>query len=49
MAEVKTVKASAKQKVINKILERDGCVVIEGVLNARQVETVAAELEPLSR
>ena len=40
------VKASAKLKVINKILERDGCVVIEGVLNALQVETLAAELAP---
>ncbi len=46
MAEVKTVKASAKQKVINEILESDGCVVIEGVLNAPQVETLAAELAP---
>jgi ectoine hydroxylase-related dioxygenase (phytanoyl-CoA dioxygenase family) len=46
MAEVKTVKASAKPKLINEILERDGCVVIEGVLNSLQVETVAAELAP---
>lgn len=46
MAEVKTVKASAGQKVINEILETDGCVVIKDVLNARQVETLAAELAP---
>lgn len=46
MAEVKTVKASAEQAVINEILERDGCVVIEGVLNALQVEALAAELAP---
>jgi hypothetical protein len=46
MAEVKTVKASAKQKVINEILERDGCVVIKDVLNAAQVETLTAELAP---
>ena len=46
MAEIETVKASTEQAVINGILERDGCVVIEGVLNARQVETLAAELAP---
>jgi ectoine hydroxylase-related dioxygenase (phytanoyl-CoA dioxygenase family) len=46
MAEVKTVKASTEQTVINEILERDGCVVIEGVLDARHVETLAAELAP---
>ena len=46
MAEVKTVKASSGQAVINEILERDGCVVIEDVLNGRQVETLAAELGP---
>ena len=44
MAEVKTVKASAKQKVINEILERDGCVVIEDVLSEQQVERLAGEL-----
>ena len=46
MAEVKTVKASSGQAVINEILESDGCVVIEDVLNGRQVETLAAELAP---
>ena len=49
MAEVKTVKASAKQKVINKILERDGCVVIEGVLDGRQVETLAFQMVALGQ
>ena len=46
MAEVKTVKASAGQAAINEVLERDGCVVIEDVLDARQVADVAAELAP---
>ncbi len=31
---------------INEILERDGCVVIEDVINAQQVADVAAELAP---
>jgi len=46
MAEVKTVKASAGEAVINEILERDGCIVIEDVLDTRQVADVAAELAP---
>lgn len=46
MAELRTVKASTEQAVINDILERDGCVVIEGVLNALQVQALAAELAP---
>ena len=46
MAEVKTVKASAGQAVINEILESDGCVVIEDVLDERQVQKLAAELAP---
>ncbi len=46
MAEVRTVKASAGQATINEIIERDGCVVIEDVLDARQVADVATELAP---
>ena len=46
MAEVKTVKSTTGQNIINEILERDGCVVIEGVLDTSQVETLAAELAP---
>ena len=46
MADVKTVKASARQAVINEILERDGCVVIEDVLDTRQVAALTAELVP---
>ena len=46
MAEVKTVPATAGQAVINEILETDGCVVIEDVLDRGQVADVAAELAP---
>ena len=46
MAEVKTVKASAAHAAINEILETDGCVVIEDVLDRRQVADLAAELAP---
>jgi ectoine hydroxylase-related dioxygenase (phytanoyl-CoA dioxygenase family) len=46
MVEVKTVKATAGQSVINEILETDGCVVIEDVLDRRQVVDLAAELAP---
>jgi ectoine hydroxylase-related dioxygenase (phytanoyl-CoA dioxygenase family) len=46
MAEVVTVKASTGLPVINELLERDGCVVIEGVLDQSQVVAVAAELAP---
>jgi ectoine hydroxylase-related dioxygenase (phytanoyl-CoA dioxygenase family) len=46
MAKVVTVSASVGPAVINEILEQDGCIVIEGVLGARQVDALAAELEP---
>jgi ectoine hydroxylase-related dioxygenase (phytanoyl-CoA dioxygenase family) len=46
MAELRTVKASAGQAIINEILETDGCVVIEEVLDRGQVAALAAELAP---
>src|SRR5690242_20484895 len=46
MAEVTSVRASAGLPAINDILERDGCVVIEDVLNPQQVKRLAAELAP---
>lgn len=46
MAELTTVKASAGRPVVNEILERDGCVGIEDVLDRRQVAALAAELSP---
>jgi ectoine hydroxylase-related dioxygenase (phytanoyl-CoA dioxygenase family) len=46
MTEVVKVKSSTGLPVINEILERDGCIVIEDVLDARQVAEAAAELAP---
>jgi ectoine hydroxylase-related dioxygenase (phytanoyl-CoA dioxygenase family) len=46
MAEVKTLKASAPASAINEVLEKDGCVVIENVLDRAQVAQLAAELGP---
>ena len=40
MAEVKTVKASAGEAVINEILERDGCIVIEDVLDLKKMTEI---------
>lgn len=46
MAEVARVKASTGLPVINEILERDGCVVIEDLLDPAQIDMLAAELAP---
>jgi len=46
MVEVVKVKASAGLPVINEILERDGCVVIEDVLTPGEVRAVAEQLAP---
>lgn len=46
MAKVSTVKAGTELAVINEILERDGCIVLEGVLSASEVERLARELKP---
>ncbi len=46
MADVITVRAAAGLPAINEILERDGCVVIEGVLDRDQLDGLAAELAP---
>jgi hypothetical protein len=46
MAEVIKVRASTGLPVINEILERDGCVVIEEVIKPEEVRAVAAELAP---
>ena len=35
MAQVQKVRADEKISVINQILERDGCIVIENVLDKR--------------
>lgn len=46
MTEVVTVKPSAGLALITEILERDGCVIMEDALNAREVASLAAELAP---
>lgn len=46
MVQVQKVKATEDLSVINQIIDRDGCVVIEGVLNAHQVKKLKAELNP---
>jgi ectoine hydroxylase-related dioxygenase (phytanoyl-CoA dioxygenase family) len=46
MARIVSVKASSGQNIINEILEKDGVVVIEDVLDQRQVDVLAAELAP---
>jgi hypothetical protein len=46
MTEVKSVKPGAGPAAINEILEQDGCVVIEDVLDRGQVAQLAAELGP---
>jgi len=46
MAEVVSVKPSTGMPVINEILEKEGCVVIEDVLSPNEVRAVAAELAP---
>jgi len=46
MAAAKSVKPGTAIGVINEILERDGCVVIENVLSRAQVAQLAGELAP---
>lgn len=46
MAEVKSVKSGTSVAAINEILEKDGCVVIEDVLDRGQVACLGAELGP---
>jgi ectoine hydroxylase-related dioxygenase (phytanoyl-CoA dioxygenase family) len=46
MTELQSVKSDTGQATINEILEQDGCVVIEDVLDREQVAQLAAELAP---
>jgi hypothetical protein len=46
MTSICTVGASTSAAVINEILTRDGCVVVEGLLSAKQVKTLDRELRP---
>lgn len=47
MAQVQKVKANEDTNVINSILEEDGCVVVENILNADQLSRLQGELNPL--
>jgi ectoine hydroxylase-related dioxygenase (phytanoyl-CoA dioxygenase family) len=46
MAQVQKVRADADTASINRILERDGCIVIENVLDKYALEKLKAELRP---
>ena len=46
MAHVQKVKANEKIQVINEILEKDGCVVIENLLNRNELDLLRNELKP---
>lgn len=46
MALVQTVKSNENIDIINQIIQKDGCVVIENVLNRVQVNQLKAELDP---
>src|SRR5579871_1804967 len=44
MAEVRRAKASDDSATINQILDEDGCIVIEGLLDQHQVVQLQAEM-----
>ena len=46
MAKVQKVRADENIAVINEILERDGCIVIENVLNKNELNKLKKELAP---
>src|ERR1700692_2423484 len=46
MAKVQTVRPDEKVEVINRILERDGCLVIENVLDRQGLDRLKGELGP---
>ena len=46
MAKVQTVRPDEKVEVINSILERDGCIVIENVLDRHGLDRLKGELGP---
>jgi ectoine hydroxylase-related dioxygenase (phytanoyl-CoA dioxygenase family) len=46
MAQVQTVRADTPIGAINQILKRDGCVVIENVLDKHKLEALKQELRP---
>ena len=46
MAKVQTVRPDEQFEVINRILERDGCIVIENVLDKQGLDRLKGELGP---
>jgi ectoine hydroxylase-related dioxygenase (phytanoyl-CoA dioxygenase family) len=46
MAQVQKVKVGCAPRLINQILERDGCIVIENILDAFKLEKLKRELKP---
>ena len=46
MAKVQTVRPDEQFDVINRILERDGCIVIENVLDRQRLDRLKGELGP---
>jgi len=46
MAKVQTVRPDEKIEVINRILEQDGCIVIENVLDKQGLDRLKGELHP---
>jgi ectoine hydroxylase-related dioxygenase (phytanoyl-CoA dioxygenase family) len=46
MSNICTVGASTSSAIVNEILARDGCIVIDGLLSGRQVEALELELRP---
>src|ERR1700691_3535246 len=46
MAQVQKVRADENIGVINRILERDGCIVIENVLDKHELDKLRKELGP---
>lgn len=46
MTRVQKVKADENIAVISRILDRDGCIVIENVLDRNELETLKKELDP---
>ena len=47
MSKVQTVRCGEKLRIVKEILEEDGCIVIENMLEDTRYETLEAEIHPL--
>ena len=47
MSSVTTVRRDEKHPIINEILEEDGCIVIENMLDEAHHEALEGEIQPL--